>query len=215
MQVPSRRSQLALMVPTVLLALTLAGCAPTAEPTTAPTTSDSAAPTEPTTDPTTPVPTESFSMPADCTGIFPTTQVDKFAADGIILLAGPGGKYGNELITDATPEMNAGGISCYFGIDNEDPNLLSVTVLVSAVPLDSTNRDSVIADLTAQGLLQATDERGDVTFGVLGVAEGQTTANYNVVAADSWISVISADGGEKAYLAAVKLANIVHSANYN
>ena len=92
---------------------------------------------------------------------------------------------------------------------------MSVTVLVSAVPLDSTNRDSVIADLTAQGLLQATDERGDVTFGVLGVAEGQTTANYNVVAADSWISVISADGGEKAYLAAVKLANIVHSANYN
>lgn len=154
-------------------------------------------------------------MPADCTAIFPPAQMDKFAAEGVILLAGPGGKYGNELITEATPEMTAGGISCYFGIDNEDPNLLAVKVLVSAVPLDSTNRDSVIADLTAQGLLQATDERGDVTFGVLGVAGGQTTANYNVVAADSWISVISADGGEKAYLAAVKLANVVHSANYN
>jgi len=214
MQLRSRHSKTAMMIPVALLSLVLAGCTPASQPTSEPTTSISPS-TEPTTDPTTPVPTETFTMPTDCTSILPPAQLDKFTAEGVILLAGPGGKYGNELITDATPEMNAGGISCYFGIDNEDPNLLAVKVLVSAVPLDSTNRDSVIADLTAQGLLQATDERGDVTFGVLGATGGQTTANYNVVAADSWISVISADGGEKAYLAAVKLANVVHSANYN
>ena len=154
-------------------------------------------------------------MPADCTGILPATDVAAFAADGVILLAGPGGKYGNELITEPTPEMSAGGISCYFGVDNEDLTLLRVNVLVSAVPLDDTSRAKVIDDLAAQGLARAMDERGDVTFGILGVSEGQTTANYNVIASDSWISVLSSDGGEAAFLAIVSLANAVHIANYN
>lgn len=170
---------------------------------------------EPTAEPTTPVVTEAFSMPVDCTGILPAKTIKRFADDGVIVLAGPGGKYGNELITDPTPEMEIGGISCYFGIDNEDPNQLKVTVLVSAASLDATTRSAVIDDLTKQGLLEATDERGDVTFGILGGSEGQTTANYNVIAVDSWISVISSDGGEQAYLSAVELANDVHSATYN
>jgi hypothetical protein len=196
-----------------IVVFALAGCAPSATPTAEPIPTMT---TQPTGEPTeAPEPTELFSMPDDCTAILPAKQVDKFAADGIILLAGPGGKYGNELITEPTPEMDAGGISCYFGVDNEDPSLLSVNVLVSATSLDATTRAEVIESLAAQGLVQAMDERGDVTFGILGVSEGQKTANYNVIAVDSWISVLSADGGEEAFFEIVSLANAVHSANYN
>jgi len=201
-------------LPAAFVAVTLAGCAPATEPTTAPTTSESASPTEPTAEPTTPVATETFTMPADCTGILPPANIAKFESDGITLLAGPGGKYGDELITDPTPETVAGGISCYFGVDNEDLNALTVSYLVSAVPLDETTRTDVIADLTAQGMLQSTDERGDISFGVLGGGAGQSTANYNIIAVDSWISVISSQGGEKAFLAAVKLADAVHVNTY-
>jgi len=111
--------------------------------------------------------------------------------------------------------MDAGGISCYFGVDNEDPALLTVVALVSAAPLDATTRAEIVDGLTSQGLAQSTDERGDLTFGVLGVSGGQTTATYNVIAVDSWISVLSAEGGEDAFLEIVSLANAVHSANYN
>ena len=211
---PSLISAARLFAPAVVLGVTLAGCAPTVEPTAAPTTTESAAPTEPTVEPTTPVVTEAFTMPADCTEILPPANIAKFESDGITLLAGPGGKYGDELITDPTPETLAGGISCYFGIDNEDLNALTVSYLVSAVPLDETTRTEVIADLTEQGLLQSTDERGDISFGVLGGNAGQTTANYNIVAVDSWISVISSKGGEKAFLATVKLADAVHLNTY-
>lgn len=200
-------------VPAVLVAVALAGCAPM--PLATPTTEPSAVATsEPTEEPTTPVVTESFVMPTDCLEILPEANTTKFDADGIVLLAGPGGKYGDELITDPTPETVAGGISCYFGLDNEDLNLLAVSYLVSAVPLDETTRVEIIADLTAQGLTQSTDERGDVSFGVLGGSSGQTTANYNVIAVDSWISVISSKGGEKAFLASVKLADAVHLNTY-
>jgi hypothetical protein len=211
---PSLFSVAGFLAPAALVAVTLAGCAPTAAPTTAPTTSESASPTEPTVEPTTPVVTETFTMPADCTEILPPANIAKFEGDGITLLAGPGGKYGDELITDPTPETVAGGISCYFGVDNEDLNALTVAYLVSAVPLDETTRTDAIADLTAQGLLQSTDERGDISFGVLGGGAGQSTANYNIIAVDSWISVISSQGGEKAFLAAVKLADAVHVNTY-
>jgi|LakMenEpi03Aug12_release.lakeMendotaPanAssembly.Ray.scaffolds.fasta_scaffold201119_2 hypothetical protein len=213
MELTSKIGRGRVIVPVAIVMLMLAGCAPMSTPTAGPNPTE---PTQPTIGPTEiPVQTEFFSMPADCTGILPAAQVDTFAADGVVLLAGPGGKYGNELITDPTPEMIAGGISCYFGIDNEDLTLLRVKVLVSAVPLDATNRQSVIDDLSSQGLARAMNERGEVTFGILGVSEGQTTANYNVIASDSWISVLSSDGGEAAFLAIVSLANDVHAANYN
>jgi hypothetical protein len=213
MQLTSKIGRGRIIVPIAIVMLMLAGCAPMTIPTAGPNPTET---TQPTIDPTEiPVQTEFFSMPADCTGILPAAQVDAFAADGVVLLAGPGGKYGNELITDPTPEMIAGGISCYFGIDNEDLTLLRVKLLVSAVPLDATNRQAVIDDLSSQGLARAMNERGEVTFGILGVSEGQTTANYNVIASDSWISVLSSDGGEAAFLAIVSLANDVHTANYN
>jgi hypothetical protein len=212
MQRPSTSALALVFVPLTLAIGTLAGCAATPTPTAEPTASETTAPTV---EPTTPVVTETFSMPADCTEILPPSTIAGFEDSGIIALAGPGGKYGNELITEPTPEMDAGGISCYFGVDNEDPNLLTVNYLISAVSLDSAARAEVIADLSAQGLSEATDERGDVSFGILGGGQGQSTANYNVIAADSWISVISSFGGEDAFLAAVELANDVHVANYN
>lgn len=211
---PSLFSAARLVVPAVVFSVMLAGCAPTESPTTAPTTTESSTPTEPTTEPTTPVVTETFTMPADCTEILPPATISAFEEDGITLLAGPGGKYGDELITDPTPETIAGGISCYFGVDNEDINALTVSYLVSAAALDATLRTEVIADLTAQGLVQSTDERGDISFGVLGGSAGQTTANYNLIAVDSWISVISSKGGEKAFLSAVELADSVHVNTY-
>ncbi|CAB4540994.1 unannotated protein [freshwater metagenome] len=213
MQLTSQFRIVRAIAPIAIVMLALTGCGPNVDPTAGPNPTGTTQPTGEPTDP--PVQTEFFSMPADCTGILPATDVAAFAADGVILLAGPGGKYGNELITEPTPEMSAGGISCYFGVDNEDLTLLRVNVLVSAVPLDDTSRAKVIDDLAAQGLARAMDERGDVTFGILGVSEGQTTANYNVIASDSWISVLSSDGGEAAFLAIVSLANAVHIANYN
>jgi hypothetical protein len=210
---PSKFRAVKAIAPFAVFAFLMTGCAPSVTPTAEPTASETTAPTvEPT---EAPEPTEFFSMPDDCTGILPAKQVNRFAADDIILLAGPGGKYGNELITEPTPEMNAGGISCYFGVDNEDPALLTVVALVSAAPLDATTRAEIVDDLTSQGLAQSTDERGDVTFGVIGVSGGQTTATYNVIAVDSWISVLSAEGGEDAFLEIVSLADAVHSANYN
>ncbi len=213
MQLPSQFTLIRVVAPLAIVMLALTGCGLNAGPTSSPNPSES---TQPTVEPSeSPVQTEFFSMPADCTAILPASDVAAMAADGIILLAGPGGKYGNELITEPTPEMVAGGISCYFGVDNEDLTLLRVSVLVSAVALDDTSRATVIDDLTTQGLARAMDERGDVTFGILGVSEGQTTANYNVIASDSWISVLSSDGGEAAFLAIVSLANAVHTANYS
>lgn len=190
----------------------LAGCA--AQPTPEPTTSASET-TEPTTEPTPTEPAQSFTMPADCTSILPSSIVKELAKDSITLLAGPGGKYGNELITEPTPEMSAGGISCYFGVDSEDPSLLEIHWLISAVALDETTRATVLADLQSQGLNQSTDDAGDDTFGSVGNSNGQKPATYNVVAADSWISVISAGGGTDIFAQAVILATDVHAANYN
>ena len=194
----------------VLSALT--GCAP--QPAPEPTPSASAT-TEPEPTPTETTPTERFSMPDDCTGVLPGSIVRELGKDGVTLLAGPGGKYGNELITDPTPEMTAGGISCYFGVDSEDMTLLEIRWLISVVAIDASTRDGIITDLQAQGLQQSTDELGNDTFGAVGRENGQKPATYNVVAADSWISVISATGGADALAQAVVLATDVHAANYN
>lgn len=190
---------------------TVTGCAIPEEP--AP--SNTPVPTvEPTVEPS-PTPTPlAFVPPADCTEILPAAVMKQLAKDGIIILAGPGGKYGDELITEPTPEMIAGGISCYFGIDNEDLSLLEVRELISAVPVTPKSRKSIEADLDAQGLNQDVDDAGNTTFGILGTSNGQTTATYNVITDDSWVSVISAEGGEEAFAEAIDLANAVRDATY-
>ena len=81
--------------------LLLSGCSlfGTPEPTTT-----SAAPS-PTASETTPAGDGTFAAPADCLTILPKDQIDSYAAENIILLAGPGGIYGDELIPDPTPDL--------------------------------------------------------------------------------------------------------------
>ncbi len=195
-----------------VFAAVLTGCSP--QPSPEPTSSASAS-TEPSATPTETAPAQVFTMPADCTDVLPGSIVKELAKESVTLLAGPGGKYGNELITDPTPEMTAGGISCYFGVDNADVSLLEIRWLISVVEIDSSTRDGIIADLQTQGLQQSTDEFGNDTFGAVGRSNGQKPATYNVVAPDSWISVISATGGSDVFAQAVVLATDIHAANYN
>ena len=191
--------------------LLLSGCAGFGEP----------EPLETTAAPT-PTPTESaptdggvFTAPADCSTILPQEQVDSYAAENIILLAGPGGIYGDELIPDPTPETLAGGISCYFGYDNEDPNQIQIYSVVSVAAVTAENRDVIIDDLVAQGLNEGTDAAGSLTFAIIGDTDANVPAMYNVVNETSWISVISVYGGETFFEENVAIAGLVHEQVYN
>lgn len=194
----------------VMLAV-LSGCTngETVEPSATPTTTNPSETASPTT------PTETFTMPVDCTTILPESRITSFAAENIVLLAGPGGKYGDELITQSTPEMEAGGISCYFGTDSDDPNLLTISVLLSVVPLNSTNSAGVISTLEGQGLLKGTDTAGNLTYGIAGNSESQTTAAYSVITSDSWISGVSGTGGEDSLTELMQLTSEMHDVLYN
>ena len=66
-----------------------------------------------------------FTLPADCTGLLTDDRQQAFAAEGIVLLGGPGGLH-PDYYADPTPEEQAGGISCIWG-DEADP-LTIVTV---------------------------------------------------------------------------------------
>lgn len=191
--------------------LFLSGCSLFGEPEPVETT---AAPS-PTATETTPAIGGTFTAPADCTTILPQDQVDSYAAEKIILLAGPGGVYGDELIPDPTPETLAGGISCYFGYDNEDPNQIQIYSVVSVAAVTAENRDMIIDDLTAQGLNEGTDAAGAMTFAIIGDTEANVPAMYNVVNETSWISVISVFGGETFFEENVAIAGLVHEQVYN
>lgn len=193
--------------------LAIAGCAgPSDNPTDTPSPTATATTTTPS---ATSTPTLTFAMPADCTTVLPAAVVDGFTAKGVILLAGPGGKYGDELITDPTPEMQAGGISCYFGVDNEDPTLLTIANLISVAPLSASTVEGVAASLTAQGLKKGEDEHGNVTYGLIGSNNAQAPATYNVLYTDAWISVISGKGGQAEMETNVALANAVYASVFH
>lgn len=185
----------------------LAACAPEAEPVAE----------EPT---PTPTPTETasaepepadltFSMPVDCTTILPQSRLDAFAAQSLALLGGPGSVYGNDYFFEPTPEQSAGGISCVYAQDGVDQS----SVLISVAPVTTANRATIIGDLTAQGLNEATTDDGAFTYGQQG-DEGLAPAIYNVVTQESWISVISSLGGPAFYEEAVVLADEVATQVY-
>ena len=193
--------------------LLLSGCSlfPSGEPTPKPTNSEVA-----------PTPTETaaegegtFAVPSDCLTILPKTQVDSYASENIILLAGPGGVYGGELVPDPTPEMLEGGISCYFGYDNDDPNQIQIYSVVSAAPVSATNRDSIAETLLGQGLNEGTNAAGYSTFSILGDTDANVPAMFNVISDDSWISVISVFGGEAFFEENVAIAELVRDQVYN
>lgn len=185
------------IVPVSALALALGGCAdaPQPEPTQVQTSTPSAGPT-PTQAPAEPV----FRLPAECTGLLPDAQQRAFAAEGIDLLGGPGGKY-PDYYADPTPEERAGGISCIWG-DEAAPE---TTVTVSAAPLTASTRGIVVEDLLAQGLNEAVIDDG-ISYAQIG-DDNSAPAVLNIIRDDSWISVIQARGGEASFGAAVELAD--------
>jgi hypothetical protein len=187
--------------------LSLSACAPAAESNTS-TNSPDAKPT-PAASATATASPKTFTMPTDCAGILPQSRFDSFAADGLVLLGGPGGKYGQDYLADPTPEEAAGGITCIWGHD--DANRLS-TFTVSVAPLDGGNRSSVVENLLEQGLNQGTRGKTN-TFSQEGDGSREP-AILNVLHSDSWVSVISTVGGPALAEEAQKIADEVASVVY-
>jgi hypothetical protein len=200
----SSSRSLAVLPLAIALLVALAGCTAAETPVEAPTATATEAPAPTATPEAVKL---SFTMPTDCTTIVPKSRIDAFAAEGIILLGGPGGKYADYL-TDATPEEQAGGISCIWGF--QDSEVSSFTI--SVAPLTAATRPAVVASFTEQGLNEQVG--GDaVAYGV----QGDRTldpAIMNVLRGESWISVIATIGGTDSYNQSVEIAQEVHDLVY-
>lgn len=198
-----------LIVGTAALVLvgTLTACAPEAEPVAE---EPTPTPTPTVVETTEPEPEDLlFTMPVDCTTILPQSRLDAFASQSLQLLGGPGSVYGDDYFFDPTPEQLAGGISCVFAQDGVDLS----SILISVAPVSTVNRGTIIADLTSQGLNEATTAEGAFTYSQQG-DEGLAPAIYNIVTQESWISVISGLGGPAFYDEAVLLAGEVATQVY-
>jgi len=196
----SSSKSLAVLPLAVALLLGVGACSAPEKPVEEPTAQATAAPEPSAT--STPV-RRTFTMPTDCTTILPQSRVDTFTADGMVLLGGPGGKYGSDYLADATPEESAGGISCIWGLADSEVSSFTISV----APLSGATRPAVVASFTEQGLNEAIV--GDaVAYGV----QGDRTldpAIMNVLRGDSWISVIATVGGSDTYAQAVEIAQEV------
>jgi hypothetical protein len=200
----SSSKSLAVLPLAVALLVVLAGCAAEEPPQAAPTASATETP-EPTATPESVKLT--FAMPTDCTEMVPQSRIDAFEAEGIILLGGPGGKY-TDYLSDATPEEQAGGISCIWGFADSEVSSFTISV----APLTAATRPAVIASFAEQGLNEQVVGDG-VAYGV----QGDRTldpAIMNVLRGESWISVIATIGGTDSYNQSVEIAQEVHDRVY-
>ena len=91
-----------------------------------------------------------FTMPDDCASMLPQARIDSFEAQGLILLGGPGGVYGEDYLLDPTPEEAAGGISCIWG----DELVPESTVTISVAPLRADTRAGIVEELIGEGLTE-------------------------------------------------------------
>ena len=149
-----------------------------------------------------------FTMPTECKSLVPKSRIAEFDEQGLILLGGPDGKYGDEYLADATPEQQLDGVSCIWG--SSDSEISSVTV--SVAPLSPATRPTVIDSFAAQGLNeQATDTA--TSFYLEGDREIEP-AIVNMLQDESWISVITTVGGAAAYADAVKIVEEVRQTVY-
>ncbi len=186
----------------VALVIALSACAAEEEPVAEPETPE---PVPTVVESETPEPTPlAFVMPSDCTTILPQERLDSFAEQNLELLGGPGSVYGDDYFFDPTPEQFVGGISCVYAEDGTDLSSL----LVSVAPITAATRAGVVNDLAAQGLNEDTTDEGAVTYSQFG-DEAAAPAIYNIIRDDSWISVISAFGGQVFYDEAVMIADEV------
>jgi hypothetical protein len=223
----------ALVVSTLTVAISLSGCA--ADPTDNPGAQEPRAPSaapEPTVEPVT-RPLTPFSRPLSCETLVPQVRRDAFRAEGLILLGGPGGKYGTTYLAERTPEEEFGGITCIWGTDSDDVSVYTV----SAALVSSATLPSIVADLEQQGLntdpLDAgssgsagsagssgssgssdTSDHGDAAYFWLLGDDAGAPAILNVVRDDSWISVIVTEGGETSFDTAIVIASEVADQGY-
>lgn|GEM_PF-775830 len=180
----------------VTLSLTMTGCsapsgAPSAAPTAVATPSQTASAA-----PTAVAETGTFTMPTQCLDILPASRLAQFDTAKLVLLGGPGGRYGDKYLLDPTPEETAGGITCIWGFS--DTEVSSITVSVAPVTPDS--RAKIIDTFVANGLNES-EFNGASIFGKQGDSD-TTPAVINSIRASSWISVISTIGGAVNYEAA-------------
>lgn len=185
-------------IPVVALgiALVLGGCAgsPSPEPDPTPTAAPEPAPTE------TSDAAVAFTQPTTCAEALPAERIAEIEQSGLILLGGPGGRYGTAYAADPSPEELAGGVTCIWGFG--DTEVSSVTV--SIAPLPPAARADVVESLTDQGLNESLD--GDASVFWQEGDEDFEPAVYTALRADSWISVIETVGGPDAYDEAVEIA---------
>lgn len=194
-----RTQRFALLPIALAVAVSLAACGgePPAEPTEEPTQTPT-----PTSEPTEAPGERTFTMPTDCLGILPQSRQDSFASQNLVLLGGPGGQF-EHYYADPTPEELAGGISCIWG----DEDVPESTITVSVAPLTASTRATVVDNLIAQGLNEATLDDG-ISYAQLG-DEVSAPAILNIIRDDSWVSIIEALGGEAFFDEAVELASEV------
>ena len=152
---------------------------------------------------------EKFSRPTECLGILPASRLEQFEAEGLVLLGGPDGLYGDDYLLDPSPEQRAGGITCIWG----PPDTYISTVTVSVAPLTASTRAAIVEDLAvSQGLNETTGD--DATYYWLLGDRDHQPAILNVLTADSWISIIQTVGGFDSYAEAEKIAAEVHAEVY-
>jgi hypothetical protein len=187
--------------------LLLAGCAP------APAEVDEEQPpaAEPTPTGTPPDETPAarmFQQPERCADLITPETAATFAADGLDLLGGPEGLYGEEYFAEPTPEEQAGGITCVWG-DEDDA---ASTVIVSVAPLTTATRSGVVGKLIASGLIESQID-GAISYARIG-DDVSSPGELHVIRTDSWISVIEALGGEARFQHATELVDEVTSQVY-
>jgi hypothetical protein len=185
-----------------VVVLLLAGCVPApASGDDTPSPDPDPTPTGTASSPATSVPV--FAQPEKCVDIITPETAAAFAADGLDLLGGPGGTYGNDYFAEETAEERAGGITCVWG----DEEVLASTVVISVAPVTTATRSGIVSELIAQGLIESQVD-GALTYGQIG-DETSTQGILNVIRSDSWISVIEALGGEARFQRATELVDEV------
>lgn len=144
-----------------------------------------------------------FEMPTRCADVLTAETQSLWAGDGMELLGGPDGKYGENYFGDPSPEERAGGITCVWG----DEDVTASTVIVSVAPITTATRSGIVGALIDNGLVESQVD-GGLTYARIG-DDVSAPAELHVIRSESWISVIQAVGGEERFQQATELVDEV------